>query len=145
MSTRDAPVSQCVSPRASRLTVFRTHVLMTAAMLFGMGSGAPKLQPALVQLLRPVSGWRDALRSRWSPAQQSTFMTSGLTESGEMAGSVTAEPPPPKYSPLHASVPPPVREPQSPVAKVFRTATCVGTLAPQVHAARDAFRRMRVS
>src|SRR6185436_2943362 len=52
MSTREAPVSQRVSPRASRLIVLKTHVLIGGLVRFGMGSGAPNLQPALVQLLR---------------------------------------------------------------------------------------------
>src|SRR6185295_11624967 len=91
-------------PRESRSYVCTTQVLVAVLIWFGMGSGAPKKQPAWVQLrlCPPVSASFEGPSSRVSPAQQSTSKMTGCTESGVTAGGERAAEPDPRYSPAHA-------------------------------------------
>ena len=73
-------------------------MLVGGLSVFGIGSGAPKKQPALVQLRfwPPVSASLDGPSSSVSPVQQSTSKMTGCTESGVVAGSDSAAEPEPR-------------------------------------------------
>src|SRR5262245_42421663 len=93
-SRRAEPVLQFASPVTSRLYVLKTQVLVAVLAGFGRGSGAPNLQPRLVQVsMSPVPVLVVGLGSRVSPVQQATSITRALLESGFVSGSVSVPDP----------------------------------------------------
>src|SRR5215813_5020999 len=91
------PSLQLAEPVAFVATTLTTQVLVLIAVAFGMGSGGPKKQPTLVQvLLLPVSA-DVVLPSVRAPVlvSQAVILVIDVSVSGVSAGSGTPSCPPP--------------------------------------------------
>jgi len=89
------PVEQSAPPLASRETVLITQTLVGVLPAFGIGSGAPKRQPLLVQFrLLPVVLALRFVRVSTVPLHDATPVSDVLM-SGTAYGSGTVLPPPP--------------------------------------------------
>ena len=89
------PLAQSAVPLASRATVLTTQTLVGVLPAFGIGSGAPKRQPLLVQFrLLPVVLALRFVRVSTVPLHDATPVSDVLM-SGTAYGSGTVLPPPP--------------------------------------------------